>query len=219
MSVAKPIHMGEINTGLLKPNPWNTNHVSPDNEAKLRASIERFGVYKPIICRELPDGNLQILGGEHRWQTARELGIKTVPVVNLGILSDERAKEIGLVDNGRYGEDDTLALAELMKELGNSDELLTFLPYADDELAAIFSTTSIALEDLDSPPEELPDLSLPGTKPLKTHQIMRFKVPIEDSEWVQKLVEKTMNEQGFLDDDAMSNAGNALVHLLKGAIQ
>ena len=211
--------MGEVETFRLRPNPWNTNSVSPENEVKLRASIERFGVFKPIICRELPDGTLEILGGEHRWQTAREMGLDTVPVVNLGAVSDERAKEIGLVDNGRYGEDDTLALAELLKDLGNTDEILGFLPFSEVEMDSIFSATSIALEDLDAHDEELPDLASPATKPLKTHQIMRFKVPVEDSEWVQKMIETTMNAQGFLDDDAMSNAGNALVHLLKGAVK
>jgi len=211
----KSIQMGEIDIGRLRPNPWNTNSVGPENEEKLRASIARLGVFKPIICRELSDGTLEILGGEHRWQTAREMGHQTVPVVNLGAISDERAKEIGLVDNGRYGEDDTLALAELLKDLGNTDEILSFLPFSNDEMESIFSATSIALDDLDSSDEELPDLGSPATKPLKTHQIMRFKVPIEDSEWVQKAIEATMNAQGYLDDDAMSNAGNALVHLLK----
>lgn len=209
------IKMGEVDVSRLRPNPWNTNSVSPENELKLKASVERLGVFKPVIVRELDDGALEILGGEHRWMTARELGHATIPVVNLGSISDERAKEIGLVDNGRYGEDDTLALAELLRGLDASADIMAILPYNDDELSAIFSSTSIALEDLDKHDEDLPDLSSPATKPLKTHQIMRFKVPVEDSEWVQKLVESTMNAQGFIEDDAMSNAGNALVHLLK----
>lgn len=209
----KPVNMGEVATELLRPNSWNTNVVSPDNELKLRQSVERFGIFKPIICRELHDGTLEILGGQHRWQTARELGIETVPVVNLGTVPDERAKEIGLVDNGRYGEDDTLALAELLRDLDPA--IMEIMPFSEGELENIFSTTSIALEDLDQHPEELPDLSASATKPVKTHQIMRFKVPVEDAEWVQKLVESTMNAQGFIDDDAMSNAGNAIVHLLR----
>ena len=81
----KPVNMGEVETSRLRPNPWNTNHVTPENEEKLRASIARFGVFKPIICRELQDGTLEILGGEHRWQTARDMGLDTVPVVNLGV--------------------------------------------------------------------------------------------------------------------------------------
>lgn len=209
------IKMGEVDVSRLRPNPWNTNSVSPENELKLKASVERLGVFKPVIVRELDDGSLEILGGEHRWMTARELGHSTIPVVNLGVISDDRAKEIGLVDNGRYGEDDTLALAELLRGIDSSADIMAILPYNDDELSAIFSSTSIALDDLDKHDEDLPDLSSPLSKPLKTHQIMRFKVPVEDAEWVQKLVESTMNSQGFIEDDAMSNAGNALVHLLK----
>ena len=186
-------------------------------ETKLRASLQRFGVFKPIICRELPGGTLEILGGQHRWSVARELGYTEAPVVNLGAIPDDRAKEIGLVDNGRYGEDDTLALAELLKDLGNADDFLSVMPYSETELNAILSSTSIALEDLDASNDLLPDLNSLSGQPLKTHQIMRFKVPVEDAEWVQKLIEFTMNSHGYADDDSMTNAGNALVHLLTEA--
>lgn len=210
------LNMTEMPTGALVPNSFNTNVVSPESEAKLEESIKRFGVYKPIICRELEDGCLEIIGGEHRWRAAQKLGHTTVPVVNLGSVPDSKAKEIMLVDNGRYGEDDTLALAELLQDLGNADEIMSFLPFSSDEIDAIFSSTSIALDDLDSDSEDLPDLSAAGsTKALKTHQIMRFKVPIEDSERIQKRIEHVMKTQGFTDDDSMTNAGNALVHILK----
>lgn len=197
----------------LKPNPWNTNVVSPDNELKIEQSISRFGVFKPIIARELPDGTLQILGGEHRAKAAVRMGIPTVPVMNLGIIDDQKAKEIGLVDNGRYGEDDALQLAELLKSLGDLDELGTFLPYATDELNSIFSSSSIALDDLELPSDEkLPELP---TEPVKqTHQLMRFKVPIDDAPIVQSVIEKIMKEQGFTAEDSYSNAGNALVWLI-----
>lgn len=200
----------------LRPNGFNTNQVSPENEKKLLNSLKRFGVYKPIVCRELSDDVLEIIGGEHRWRAAKTLGLKSVPVVNLGNVSDGRAKELMLADNGRYGEDDTLALAELLKELGNTDEILGFLPITNDELDTIFASSSIALDDLDSPDDELPDLTaLSGKKP-QTHQIMRFKIPVEDCEAIQRRIEMVMKTQGFTADDSMSNAGNALVHIFKG---
>lgn len=199
----------------LQPNPWNTNVVSPENEAKLDESMRRFGCYKPIIVRTLESGALEIIGGEHRWGSARRLGLETVPIVNLGKINDTKAKEIGLADNGRYGEDDTLKLADLLKELGH-ENVTEFLPYTDADLASILSASSIALDDLDMPS----DTGLPGelaSPAPQTHQIMRFKVPIEDSDWVTKLLESTMREQGFTKDDSMGNAGNALIHLIKGA--
>jgi len=206
--------MSEVPVSKLQPNPWNTNVVTPENEEKIEASIKRFGMFRPIIVRTLESGDLEILGGEHRWVVAKKIGFETVPVVNLGAIDDRKAKEIGLVDNGRYGEDDTLQLAGLLKEIGDIDEILGFLPYSGDELENIFSATSIALDDLDIPDDDdrLPEISTAKTQ---THQIMRFKVPVEDADFIQRSIESTMKTQGFMDDDSMTNAGNALVHLFK----
>lgn len=211
----KSLEMSDVPVGALKPNPWNTNVVTPENELKIAASLDRLGFYRPIIARTLADGSLQILGGEHRWNVAKGMGYKHVPVINLGEISDKKAKEIGLVDNGRYGEDDALALGELLKDLGTTEEILGFLPYSGDELESLFLASSIDLTDLDLPDDDGSVPELPATKTAQTHQIMRFKVPMEDSKFVQELIDSTMKRQGYTDDDSMSNAGNALVHLLK----
>lgn len=208
--------MSEVDIDALNPNPWNTNHVSAENEKKLVASFKKFGCYKPIVVRQLESGELEILGGEHRWRTAKQLGYKTVPIVNLGAISDQKAKEIGLVDNGRYGEDDSLELAALLNGMDNIDEIMSFLPYAEDDLSAIFASSSIDFGSLDIPDDaddKIPDL--PTKAAVQTHQVMRFKVPVDDSEQITRLIERTMKSQGFTDDDSMTNAGNALVHLLK----
>lgn len=198
----------------LKPNPWNTNVVSPENELKIEASIQRFGLFKPIIVRQLPSGDLEILGGEHRAKAAARMGVKKVPVMNLGIISDDKAKEIGLVDNGRYGEDDTLQLSELLQSLGDSEDLLAFLPYTDEDMSSIFSSSSIALDELELPEDSDSIPELPSGSVTPTHQLMRFKVPIADAAKITLLIEKTMKEQGYTMEDSYANAGNALVHIL-----
>lgn len=204
-------------TASLKPNDFNSNVVSPENEEKLRASIDRFGFTKPIVCRELPDGQLEILGGEHRWKVAGQMSIDEVPIVNLGRVDDKRAREICLVDNGRYGADDAWKLADILKSIGDHDELLSFMPFSDAELASVLSSTSIDLDDLEIDEDEdddlIPDTTLPQTK-IQTHQLMRFKVPVEDAERVQKLIERTMKTQGYTESDSLTNAGDALVFLL-----
>lgn len=199
----------------LVPNPWNTNVVSPDNEAKLEESIKRFGMFKPVVVRELADGTLQIIGGEHRAGAAQRMGIKQIPVVNLGRIDDNKAKEISLVDNGRYGADDTLQLAELLEGLGNADELASFMPYSETDLASIFSSVNIALDDLDLPDLDEEKPVLPKEKPIQTHAVMRFKVPVDDQGWIVDLIEKTMKQQKFTEEDSLTNAGDALVFLLK----
>jgi ParB-like chromosome segregation protein Spo0J len=198
----------------LRPNPWNTNVVSPDNEAKIDESIRRHGFIKPIIVRTLADGTTQILGGAHRRDSAIRLGLTSVPIFNLGEIDDQKAKEIGLIDNARYGADDTLQLAQLLESLGTPDDLAAFLPYTDSDFASIFSSVTIALDDLDIPDDDHTAPSAPKVPAVQTHQVMRFKVPAEDCKDLQQKIEKVMKRQGFSDSDQLTNAGDALVWLL-----
>lgn len=203
----------------LRKNPWNTNKVSPENELKIRESIARNGMFKPIIVREVEGvPGYEILGGEHRWEQAVELGASEVPVANLGFISEKQAKEIGLIDNARYGADDTLSLSELLKEIGDVPELQSFLPYGQADIDAIFSASVIALDDLEidesfEKPAETEDLA-PLPKPTKTHAQMRFKVPLADAERITALIAKTQKDYGYTTEDELTNAGDALVHLL-----
>lgn len=203
----------QVNPEILVPNKWNTNVVSPENEEKLDASLKRFGVFKPVIVRELIDGTLQIIGGEHRAQSAIRLGYKSVPIVNLGMISDQKAKEISLVDNDRFGEDDSLKLAELIGTLDPA-ELSSFTTFSDADLDSLFTNSSIALDELDALSMPTEDIDLPQEKTIQTHQIMRFKVPIKDVDAVTQKIERAIKVQGFDDSDSLTNAGDALVHLL-----
>lgn len=206
--------MQSLDPRSLTPNPWNTNVVAPDNEAKIDASLKRLGMFKPIVVRTLADGTLQILGGAHRRDSAIRLGLKEVPVMNLGAISDAKAQEIGLVDNGRYGNDDSIALAHLLESLGSPEELGAFLPFTATDFESIFSSVNIALDDLDSlddDPSAAP--SAPAAKAPQTHVVMRFKVPVGDANTITDKIERVMKQQRFTDDDSLTNAGNALVHI------
>lgn len=201
----------------LRPNPWNTNVVDAANEAKLEESLKKFGMFKPVIVRELPTGDLEILGGEHRAGAAVRLGIKDIPIMNLGPIPDAEAKKIGLVDNGRYGNDDTLQLAALLKELGDIEDLASFMPYSDQDFSNIIDSAEINLDDLEALPE-LDPVAKPTPLPTapQTHTIMRFKVPIEDAERIGELINHVIKVQGLTGSDSLTNAGDALVHLLTG---
>lgn len=207
----------ELKPSQLRKNSWNTNKVTPENERKIGASLKRNGVFKPIIVRETDEGVYEIIGGQHRWEQAIELGLDKLPVFNLGCIDDKRAKEISLADNARYGTDDTIELAELLKTL-DTDELKDFLPYGESDINEIFSS-NIALEELELEEDietklETPDDLEPVVKPAKTHTIMRFKVPIADAERITALIATTQKEYGFTEADELTNVGDALVHIL-----
>ena len=196
----------------LSPNPWNTNQVDPDNMERLSASLERHGWVKPALVRETALG-FQILGGQHRVEAAIDLGHDTVPVINLGDISDVKAKEIGLIDNARYGQDDALELAELLTDLGGPDALAVFLPIGEEDLANL--ATEIDDEDIDDLLNGDDEPSEKQEKPKKTHQIMRFKIPVADADEVQDFFEKIMDNQDFTEADSLTNAGDALLHVVK----
>lgn len=214
------IEIQHVPTGQLKPNPWNSNVVGPEMERRLEASMKRFGCYKPIVVRTLADGSLEILGGQHRWQTAKNLAHETVPVVNLGQMPDRRAKEIGLADNGRYGEDDALKLASILKDVGE-DEVVQFLPFTADDLAGIFAAESIDLDDLDIKDDDdgksLEDIGA-APRATITHALMRFKVPVEDQERVEAFFKHVITKEGLSkEEDSLIAAGAALVSIVKAA--
>jgi len=212
----KPNQSSTVNPKSLKPNPWNTNSCPPDTEVKLDASVRKLGMFKPILVRTLADGSLQILGGEHRAQSAVRVGLTEVPIHNLGEIDDVKAKQIGVVDNARYGQDDTVALAKLLEELNLDTDVTTFMPFDDAAMQNIFASVNIDLDSLDLEEDSLVPLGAPTepTAKLQTHQIMRFRIPVESSQDVTDKLERVMRLQGFDKEDPLTNAGDAFAYIM-----
>ena len=201
-----------VEVNQLRGNPWNPNVLDPEAEQKLDASLKRLGVFKPIIAREVK-GELEIIGGHHRWESAKRIGVEEVPIINLGEVDDTRAKEIGLADNGRWGHDDAGLLADVLSDL-ETDELADFLPFSQKDFDAIFTASEVNLDDLDLDDDDDIDLNPDTTKAPPTHTIMRFKVPVLDAEVLSARIKQVMKEQDFNGGDSLTNAGDALIHLL-----
>jgi hypothetical protein len=209
----------------LRPNPWNSNHVDPRNMSKLRKSIEDLDFVTAVVVRELDDGSLQILGGQHRTEIAIDMGLKEIPIINLGKIDTLKAKKIGLVDNSRYGTDDSLQLSKLIEELRvDTPDLTSFLPINDEDLQVIMRAVDIDLDHLEIAPateeEEAHDPEERTERPAKTHDMMTFRVSVRDAEAIRIITEKTIKRE-CLDDgsDEKTVAGLALAFLLlnKGA--
>ncbi|WP_163555253.1 ParB/RepB/Spo0J family partition protein, partial [Klebsiella pneumoniae] len=169
----------------------------------------------------LDGGQFEILGGEHRWRAAMEQGISTVPVISVGKISDLVAKQMSLVDNERYGEDDQVALQRLIEEIQSEldYQLSEIAPY-DDELAATLARESaIDLEMLEalSRGDEEPiekDSREKAERVGAEHQTMRFKVTFDASDRVTETIKSIIKEQAINTGNDMENAGEALVWLV-----
>jgi len=210
-----------VDPRLIHPNPWNTNVVSHENELKIQESLKRHGFFRPVVVREvagLPAGEYQSLGGWHRVEQACDLDFDTVPVINLGIIPDARAQEISLLDNARYGHDDVLKLGELLGSLKDID-LAMVMPWSAGEMEGFTASLSVNVADLDLDddpiaPGDLDTLDQAPTKEPKTHDILRFKVSIQDAARARAIVGGVMKAQGFSHADDLTNAGDALMHIL-----
>ena len=84
----------EVSVEIIKPyenNPRNNLVSIP----KVASSIKEFGFLQPIVC----DKDGVILAGHTRYEAAKSLGLKTVPVIFAENLSPEQAKAYRLADN------------------------------------------------------------------------------------------------------------------------
>lgn len=119
---------GSVAVADLAPNPWNYNGMSASMFAAAKQSIIDNGFCVEIQVRAVgpdnPDGHgryeeagLEIIDGYHRWLAAQELGMKKVPIRNLGILSDLEAERRTVQFNLKGDEPNDLKLSQSVKRL------------------------------------------------------------------------------------------------------
>lgn len=203
-----------IDPQLLEPNPWNPNVVDVDGMHRIEASVDRNGIFDPIKIRQVDDGIYQILNGEHRVEIFKQRGLSKVPVLNFGYISDRKAKDISVADNDGYGSNDLAKLKPLILEIQEETGDIDFLPYGLNELDDILSTVdSFNLDELGIDDEDDP-IGADMPRSIQSHQVMRFKVPIDDAETVTRSVEAVIKANNLNESDSLTNAGDALMIII-----
>ena len=120
--------------------------------AEIAASIHEFGFTNPILA----DGENGIIAGHGRLLAARQLGMTTVPVIELAGMSETQKRAYIIADNKlalNAGWDTELLALELgrLKDLGFDVALTGF---SEEELAGLLSLGTAGLTD----PDEVPPL-------------------------------------------------------------
>jgi len=136
----------------LLPHPLNSNVMSPDLQAKLKAHIKRTGRYPYLVVRPHPEqeGKFQVLDGHHRIQILRELGHREARV-DVWQVDDREAKLLLATLNRLQGQDQPLRRAELIHELLGEmslDDLAGLLPETDKQLEELHALLEFPAEEV-----------------------------------------------------------------------
>ena len=79
--------------------PWQPRQTFDEAALnELADSIKANGIIQPLICRRLPDGRFELIGGERRLRAAGLAGLTHVPVI-LVEAGDRKAAELAIVEN------------------------------------------------------------------------------------------------------------------------
>ena len=71
-----------------------------DNEkmSELKDSIKNSGLLQPITVRKISYGRYEIVAGERRYRACRELGMESIPVIEMNV-GDARGYELSVLEN------------------------------------------------------------------------------------------------------------------------
>src|SRR6059036_614729 len=172
----------------LLPHQLNSNVMSPDLQAKLRAHIKRTSRYPFLVVRPHPDepGKYQVLDGHHRVAVLRDLG-HTEARCDVWQVDDRETKLLLATLNRLQGQDQPRRRAELVHELLGEmslDDLAGLLPETDKQLEELHSLLEFPAEEIAALLEEQAeeaDKVLP--------RIMSFVVTPEQEELIEQAVE------------------------------
>lgn len=161
MNHAEKIEMVDISK--LKPYAKNSRTHSPEQVLQIAESIKEFGFTNPVLI----DGKGEIIAGHGRVMGASSLGIKKLPCIRIGYLTEAQRRAYVIADNKialNAGWDDAV-LAQELRELGSDGfnmELTGFNASEIDQLLAKLDATPEGQTDEDETPE-IPES--PVTKP------------------------------------------------------
>jgi DNA modification methylase len=117
----------------LKPHPKNPRVWDAEARKQLKESLEKFGQVDPLVVNSAPGREGIIIGGNFRYEMAKELGYKEIAVVYINVPDEEKELELLIRLNKNIGEFDWAALAEfgeeILKDIGfDSEELDDIFP-------------------------------------------------------------------------------------------
>ncbi len=131
----------ELPLAQLTEAPWNANQMDEAMLARLRTSIERYGLVQNLVVRKLMDGSYELLSGNQRLRILTEKRFTHAPCVVVK-LDDAQSRLLAQALNRIQGTDDLGLRAEAVREM------LKTIPETD--VLAVLPETAAGLKALAS---------------------------------------------------------------------
>lgn len=147
----------QISPDTLTPYEGNPRVHSPQQIAKLKASVQEYGIVLPVLV----DVNNVILAGHAVVQACRELGVEEVPCVRASHLTEAQTRAYILADN-RLAEDSSwdkvMLKAEMLKLRDEYGLELENTGFERREILRLRMDVADPPKDEDAPPEISPSI-------------------------------------------------------------
>ena len=139
------VRTADIPLDELTPFPGNAKRGDVD---QIRKSLRRNGQYRSLVVREIPDGPIIVLAGNHTLQALTAEGHQAARC-EVVLCDEDTARRINLADNrtAELGGYDNDALAELLSYLDGDYE---GTGYTDDDVASLIIPSQLP-EEGDAP--------------------------------------------------------------------
>ena len=108
------------------PNPFQPRReFHPEELEELVASVKEFGILQPLVVTEKANGMFELIAGERRLRSAKEAGLKSVPVI-VRTATEQQKLELALIENIQRADlspiEEAHSYAKLMEEFGLTQE-------------------------------------------------------------------------------------------------
>lgn len=141
----------EVSIDTVVPNGWNPKEKDTKEYQKVRDSIKKKGLLGYILVREHPyqEGYYEIIDGEQRYTSAKELHYKKLNIYNAGIVDEKDAKELTIwfqqqVPFSRITE--AYLVSELVDEYGFDN---VEIPYNEQEIKDLSGLANFDFDQYD----------------------------------------------------------------------
>lgn len=115
-----------VPVGDIVPNPHQPRReFHADELEELISSVKEYGILQPLTVTERANGTYELIAGERRLRSAKEAGLKTVPVILRGATELEKL-ELALIENIQRSDlspiEEAHSYAKLSDEFGLTQE-------------------------------------------------------------------------------------------------